>query len=247
MSGGARTIDVVHEDAGGAFVIVNKPAGLLSVPGRGAETDPAKADCVIARVRSAFRDARGPMVVHRLDMETSGLMVVALTADAQRTLSVAFQDRLVEKRYEAVVGVGGGLRDAEAGAVESPMRADIDDRPRQVIDRFRGKEAVTRFRVVRRWDDEQGAERARLELEPVTGRSHQLRVHCAAGVECGGLGSPIVGDGLYGCGVGVASESGSVSRWPRPASRGGRLLLHACWLRLPWGGGGVEASSPAPF
>jgi len=247
MSNGARAIRVLHEDAGGGFVIVEKPAGLLSVPGRGAETDPAKADCVIARVRSVYPDARGPMVVHRLDMETSGLMVVALTPGAQRELSVAFQDRLTRKRYEAVVSVGGRLWSDDEGVVEVAMRADIDDRPRQVVDPFRGKDAETRFRVVERWEDAGGVPLARLSLEPVTGRSHQLRVHCAASAELGGLGSPILGDALYGDGVGRAVEAGGVERSVRPAMRGGRLLLHACWLRLPWGGGWVESASPAAF
>lgn len=243
MSAVSGAIDVVYADPGGGFVVVDKPSGLLSVPGKGAETDPAKADCVVARVRGMYPGASGPMTVHRLDMETSGLMVVALTAGAQRALSVAFQDRSVEKRYEAVL-VGGGdgveMCAGDAGAIVEPMRADIGDRPRQVRDVFQGKRAETRWRCI----GVEAGGRVRLEMEPVTGRSHQLRVHAALDVGRGGLGRVIVGDALYGGGVGEAREDGGVERTARVAAAGGRLLLHATRLVLP---GGLVVERGAPF
>lgn len=189
-------ITVVH--ASGRYVVVAKPPGLLSVPGKGE----AKQDCVIARVREAFPHAAGPMVVHRLDMETSGLMIVALDADAQRELSGRFERREVEKDYIAVVRGGP---DADEGTVDLPLRLDPDNRPRQVVDHVHGRAAITQWRVLSR-----DAATTRLRLHPVTGRSHQLRLHCAFG-----LGCPIVGDVLYGDG-----------------HAGDRLLLHASRLVL---------------
>lgn len=189
-------IPIVH--ACGRYVVVAKPPGLLSVPGKGE----AKQDCVIARVREAFPHAAGPMVVHRLDMETSGLMIVALDADAQRELSGRFERREVEKDYIAIVR--GGL-DADEGTVDLPLRLDPDNRPRQVVDHIHGRAAITQWRVISR-----DTATTRLRLHPVTGRSHQLRLHCAIG-----LGCPIVGDVLYGDG-----------------HAGDRLLLHATRLVL---------------
>ncbi len=254
-SAGEEWIGVAYTDPWGAFVVVEKPSGLLSVPGKGFAVDVRKADCVIRRVRLRYPQAAGPMVVHRLDMETSGLMVVALDPVSQRELSVAFQERRVEKAYEAVVEVGEGLRGVgvgEGGELDVPMRVDVGDRPRQAVDVFHGKESRTRFRVLERWEEAGVGERARLRLEPVTGRSHQLRVHCAAGVEVGGLGSPIVGDVLYGVGVSVGKEGGEVERvaWPEDVEgwrADGRLRLHAGWLRFAWQAGWVEVSSAAPF
>jgi tRNA pseudouridine32 synthase/23S rRNA pseudouridine746 synthase len=203
---------VVEE--GPAFVVIDKPPGMLSVPGKG----PEKADCAAARVRAMFATASGPLVVHRLDMETSGLMVFALTADAQRDLSMQFERRRTQKRYLALLE--GQVRD-DRGEVCLPLRADIDNRPYQIVDHVHGRGAVTRYRVLSREID-----RTRVEFEPLTGRTHQLRVHAAAGLSC-----PIIGDMLYGRGGGE------------------RLMLHATRLGFtgPQCGRWVEFESGAPF
>lgn len=202
---------IVHLDAG--LVVVNKPAGLLSVPGRG----PARADCAWSRVRARAPDA---LIVHRLDMATSGLLLFGRGADPQRALSIAFAERRVHKRYVAVVE---GHPEQDAGEIDLPLIADWPNRPRQQVDVLRGKPSLTRWRVLAR----EGG-RTRLALEPVTGRSHQLRVHAAA------MGWPIVGDSLYG----------------RPhAGVAPRLLLHASELALPHplDGRPLHWLSPAPF
>lgn len=180
------------------LVVVDKPAGLLSVPGRGE----ANQDCVAVRVQTIFSDA---LIVHRLDMATSGLMVMARGKEAHRTLSMAFEARQVDKRYVAVVA---GRMTADEGEVDLPLITDWPNRPRQMVDPSIGKPSLTRYRVLERLSD-----RTRVELEPVTGRSHQLRVHMMA------IGHPIVGDEFY------ASDA---VRHLSP-----RLLLHAQSLRLP--------------
>lgn len=189
---------VVHADA--ALLVLEKPSGLLSVPGRG----PDKADCVAARAQALYPDA---LVVHRLDMDTSGLMVMARGAAMQRVLSQAFAARAVTKRYVAVVA---GRLEAAAedwGTIDLPLLCDWPNRPRQVVDMVRGKPSVTRWRVLG-----YEGETTRVELEPVTGRSHQLRVHLRE------LGHPIVGDPLYAP--------------PVQRDRAPRLLLHASFLRI---------------
>jgi tRNA pseudouridine32 synthase/23S rRNA pseudouridine746 synthase len=186
-------VRVVHADT--ALVAVDKPAGMLAVPGRG-ET---RQDCVAARVQERFDDA---LVVHRLDMATSGLMLFARGIAVQRALGHAFARREVHKRYVAVVD---GLVADDAGEIELPLGADWPNRPRQKIDREAGKPSLTRYRVLVR--DAQ-ANTSRLELEPVTGRTHQLRVHLH------GIGHPIIGDTLYAA----------------PAHP--RLLLHASSISL---------------
>jgi len=178
-------------------VVVDKPAGLLAVPGRGE----AGRDCLASFVQQSFPDA---LVVHRLDMATSGLMLFARGAIVQRALSMAFERREVGKRYVAVVG---GLLEADAGRIDVPLAADWPNRPRQRVDAEGGKPSLTRWRVLAR---DVAARRTRLELEPVTGRSHQLRVHLAH------IGHPIVGDALYAP--------------PGLAAASPRLLLHACRL-----------------
>lgn len=197
-----------------ALLVLDKPAGLLTVPGRGAD----KQDCLASRVRRRFADA---LVVHRLDQATSGLVVFARGAAAQRALSIAFAARHVHKRYEAVVA---GLLADERGQIDLPLRADWPNRPRQQVDPERGKPSRTRWRVLRR-DAVAGTTRA--ELEPQTGRSHQLRVHLAA------IGHPIVGDTLYA---------------PQGLA-GPRLMLHAVALTLPHPADGrtVNFSCPLPF
>jgi tRNA pseudouridine32 synthase / 23S rRNA pseudouridine746 synthase len=183
---------VLYQDQ--ALVAIDKPAGLLAVPGRGA----GKADCASARVQSLVPDS---LIVHRLDEATSGVLLFARSAAVQRALSIAFAERRVAKRYEAVVE---HWDDAEQGTIDLALAADWPNRPRQKVDPERGKPSLTRWRVLDR-----APGRVRLVLEPVTGRSHQLRVHTAA------LGHPIVGDALYG---------------DAPAPR---LMLHACELCLP--------------
>jgi tRNA pseudouridine32 synthase/23S rRNA pseudouridine746 synthase len=173
------------------LLVLDKPAGLLSVPGR------LEPDCLSAHAQALWPDAR---VVHRLDQATSGLFVMARGASAQRRLSLAFEKRRVAKTYEAVVE---GLLAEDGGSIDLPLIVDWPNRPRQVVDHARGKPALTHWRVLAR-----GAGRSRLALQPVTGRSHQLRVHLQA------IGHPIVGDDLYG-------------------KAGPRLLLHASALTLP--------------
>jgi tRNA pseudouridine32 synthase/23S rRNA pseudouridine746 synthase len=210
MTPSTHSIVVMHADD--ACIVVDKPAGLLSVPGRGAD----KADCVAARVQAQFADA---LVVHRLDMATSGLMLFARGAPAQRTLSRAFAQRETHKRYVAIVR---GRLDGDAGEIDLPLAADWPNRPLQKIDHEHGRASLTRWRVLAR-----EASRTRLELEPVTGRAHQLRVHLRA------IGHPIVGDALYA-----------------PDERDApRLMLHATSLRFahPVGANVVEIDSPAPF
>ncbi len=185
-----------HVDA--RLIVAEKPAGLLSVPGRG----PANQDSVIGRVQVDYPDA---LSVHRLDMATSGLIVLARGPEAHRTLSIAFAERRVAKRYVAVAA--GSINDEE-GEIDLPLIADWPNRPRQRIDHEIGKPSLTRYRVVAR-----GEGTSRVELEPVTGRSHQLRVHLMA------MGHPILGDAFY------APEA------IRAASP--RLLLHAEALALP--------------
>jgi tRNA pseudouridine32 synthase/23S rRNA pseudouridine746 synthase len=211
---------VVH--VGDGYAVLEKPAGMLSVPGKG----PDKADCLAARVRALFPAATGPLVVHRLDMETSGLMVFGLDPDAQRELSRQFEDRQVEKAYTALVSVTGedSRRVAnlpDSGRIDLPVRPDLDRRPVQIIDSASGREAITLWRVLARETD-----RARLRLEPRTGRTHQLRLHAAAGLRL-----PIIGDPLYG---------------GEPAAR---LMLHAAELsfREPRTGRRVDFASPPPF
>jgi tRNA pseudouridine32 synthase/23S rRNA pseudouridine746 synthase len=196
------------------FVVADKPSGMLSVPGKG----PEKQDCVASRVRARFPGATGPLIVHRLDMETSGLLVLGLDAEAQRELSGQFERRETQKRYIALLE---GSVAQDQGEITLPIRLDVDRRPYQIVDHEQGREAVTRYRVLSREID-----RTRVEFTPLTGRTHQLRVHAASGLSC-----PIVGDVLYG------RDSGE------------RLMLHASWLAFvdPGTGRRVEVESPGPF
>jgi tRNA pseudouridine32 synthase/23S rRNA pseudouridine746 synthase len=204
---------VVHADA--SCLVVEKPAGLLCVPGRG----PDKQDCLAARMQALYPDA---LVVHRLDMATSGLWLMARGADAQRSLSRAFADRAVSKRYIAVAA--GRLQADGWQQIDLPLAADWPNRPRRIVDAVNGKPSLTRWRVL-----EAGADTTRLALEPVTGRSHQLRVHLQA------LGHPILGDALYAP--------------PEVAEASPRLLLHASELVFthPESGAPMAFSSPSPF
>ncbi|MBZ8138804.1 RNA pseudouridine synthase [Rubrivivax gelatinosus] len=190
--------DCVHADD--ACLVLDKPPGLLAVPGRG----PDKQDCLVVRARAHWPDA---LTVHRLDMATSGLIVYGRGPAAQRTLSIAFAERRVDKRYVAVVA---GLMAADDGEVDAPLVCDWPNRPRQMVCHERGRPSLTRWRVLAR-DAERG--RTRVELEPVTGRTHQLRLHLAT------IGHPILGDDLYAP--------------PELMAAAPRLLLHAQRLAFP--------------
>ena len=205
---------LVHVDD--ALIAVDKPADLLSVPGRG----PENADCLSARLQAVYADA---LIVHRLDMATSGLIVFGRGAEVQRALSIAFAERRVAKTYVAVVD---GLMREDTGEIELPLIADWPNRPRQMVDAVRGKPSRTRWRVLTR-DIERS--RTRVELEPVTGRSHQLRVHLQA------IGHALLGDTLYAP--------------PAVAEAAPRLLLHAARLQLlhPIDKRELDLLSPPPF
>lgn len=207
-------LDLVYQDE--ALIVVNKPEGLLSVPGRGDD----RADCMASRVQVRVPEA---LTVHRLDMATSGLLVFARGPGMQRALSLAFQDRGVSKRYVAVVH---GLVQPDEGVVDLPLIADWPNRPRQMVCHERGKPSQTRFQVLAR---DAVAAQTRVALEPITGRSHQLRVHMLA------LGHPIVGDPFYG--------DADVQR---PFAR---LYLHAAELGMPHpvSGQWVSWACEAPF
>jgi len=211
----APSLPILH--ATDRYVVIDKPAGLLSVPGKGE----ANQDCVAARVAAAFPEATGPLIVHRLDMDTSGLIVLGLDPDAQRDLSGQFERREVDKAYIALVE---GIVPAETGSVDQPLRPDIDRRPHQIIDCVHGRPALTHWSVLAYETD-----RTRLRMVPHTGRTHQLRVHAAH------MGHPIIGDVLYG------SEPED--------TRINRLMLHAAELgfREPGTGAPMRFESRAPF
>ena len=204
-----------------ALLVLVKPAGLLSVPGRGAD----KQDCASARAQQQWP---GALVVHRLDMATSGLLLMARTPDVQRALSHAFAQREVEKHYQAIVQ--GCMTAPESqggwGDIELPIAADWERRPLRVIDHERGKPSHTRWRVLAM---DEAAQTTRLELSPITGRTHQLRLHLAA------IGHAILGDALY-------ADTTTQARAPR-------LLLHATRLAFthPTNGAWVQYALPPDF
>lgn len=168
-------IEIIYQDK--YIIAVNKPQALLSVPGLG----PDKQDCMISRLLELIPEAK---VVHRLDCYTSGIMLFAIGIEMQRALSRIFHDRKIHKQYIAVVRQ---WFDEDRGVIKFPMRCDIDNRPRQIVDYEHGKSAITYWEVLKR-----DADSVRLLLKPETGRTHQLRIHCMA------MGHPIIGDGLYG-------------------------------------------------
>lgn len=205
-------------DHGAGWIAVNKESGFLSVPGRA----PENYDSVLARVRALEPAAEAP---HRLDMDTSGVIVVAVRRAAHRALCAQFRERVPKKRYEAVAD--GHLADDE-GLIELPIGKDWEDRPRQKIDLEKGKASCTRYEVAERFELN-GRAVTRVRLFPVTGRTHQLRVHLDA------VGHPILGDNLYGT---EASQAASE-----------RLLLHACVLSFldPDTEEPVELNAAVPF
>ena len=204
-------LDIVHHDH--EILLVNKPPGLLSVPGKGAHLS----DCLMSRLQAVFPDV---LLVHRLDRDTSGIMVFALTPHAQRHLGLQFERRHIRKVY--VARLWGTLAE-KTGTVDLPLIVDWPNRPLQKVDREAGRPAVTDWRVVRHEDGT-----TRIRLYPHTGRSHQLRVHMKE------IGHPILGDPFY--------ATGEARAFPR-------LMLHSESLRLrhPDGGKGLTYSVSAPF
>ena len=172
-------LDIIYEDD--YLLIVNKPAGMLSVPGK--ET----ADSVYSRIRHLYPDATGPLVVHRLDMATSGLLLIAKTKEVHQNLQAQFSKRSIKKRYTALLE---GIVSDEEGTIDLPLCLNPLDRPRQIVDKEHGKPAITRYRVLARTESQ-----TLVAFYPLTGRTHQLRVHSAHSL---GLHCPIKGDELYG-------------------------------------------------
>lgn len=205
-------LNIVYQDDD--LLVLDKPSGLLSVPGKAAHHK----DSLQLRVQRVFPTAT---VVHRLDMATSGLMLMALNADAHRNVSKQFQDRQTRKRYMARIF---GHPQQDSGSIDLPLICDWPNRPKQMVDFERGKQALTHWRVVNKKQDE-----TLVELTPVTGRSHQLRVHMLS------MEHPILGDRLYA--------------HPRALAMANRLQLHACMLGLthPSTGEEIEFNSPCPF
>ncbi len=215
MQNTAGELSIIHRDP--AFLVVHKPGGLLAVPGRGAD----KQDCVVARVRRLLPEMIAQPAVHRLDMYTSGLMVLAVSREAHRHLSRQFEQRRVRKRYIALLE---GIITEGEGEICLPFRLDPDNRPYQIHDPLQGKIGITRWRRLA-----VEGERTRIEFAPLTGRTHQLRIHAAHSL---GLGTPIVGDRLYGKG-----------------REGEQMLLHASHLAFahPCTGEPLHFDSSAPF
>ena len=202
---------ILHEDA--EVLLVDKPSGLLSVPGKG----PHLADCLLSRIQQVFPEA---LLVHRLDRDTSGVMIFAMTPYAQRHLGLQFEKRMTRKTYVARVW---GVPNEKSGTVDLPMIVDWPNRPLQKICHETGKPAQTDWKLIK---DE--SETARVRMFPKTGRSHQLRVHMLS------LGHPILGDPFYASG---------------PARNFPRLMLHSEELRFnhPQGGKSTKVRSKAPF
>jgi len=207
-------VRVVFADA--QLVVVDKPHGLLSVPGR----DPANRDCVPARLQAEFGELR---IVHRLDFDTSGIMILARDPDAHRHLNRQFEQRGVAKSYEALVW---GMPEQDAGDIDLPICVDWPNRPKKIVDYENGKHALTHWAVLQR---DPHHNRTRLALTPITGRSHQLRVHLAE------IGHPILGCPFY-----AHAEARAAF---------GRLTLHARRLELthPLSGERLVFEAPTPF
>ena len=202
---------ILHEDA--EVLLVDKPAGLLSVPGKGEHL----ADCLIARVQAVFPEA---LLVHRLDRDTSGVMIFAMTAHAQRHLGLQFEKRMTRKTYVARVW---GVPEGKSGSIDLPLIVDWPNRPLQMVCHETGKPAQTDWKVIKT-----DGVTSRVRLFPKTGRSHQLRVHMLA------LGHPILGDPFY--------ATGATRDYPR-------LMLHSEELRFnhPQGGASTKVRVKAPF
>jgi tRNA pseudouridine32 synthase/23S rRNA pseudouridine746 synthase len=206
---------ILYQDQ--SIVVVDKPGGLLAVPGRG----PDKQDSVAGRVRQMIPLCIDQPAAHRLDMDTSGLMVLGLTPAAHRHLSLQFAERRVGKRYLALLE---GEVTGESGEITLPFRLDPENRPYQIYDSVQGKVGISRWQKI-----EIRAGRTRVLFTPLTGRTHQLRLHASHPL---GLGCPVVGDRLYGAGC-----------------LGEQLMLHAAWLQFahPETGQWVEFFSDPSF
>ena len=189
-----KILEIIYEDE--VMLVINKPAELLSVAGKNIQ------DSVYQRIKHSYPQATGPLIVHRLDMSTSGLMMIALTKEAHKNLQRQFIKRRVKKRYLAILD---GMLNEDSGTVELPLRVDLDDRPKQLVCYEHGKNAKTQWEVIERKNNQ-----TRIHFYPITGRTHQLRVHAA---HYKGLNTPIVGDDLYG-------------------DKGNRLHLHAEYIEL---------------
>ncbi|MCC6833325.1 MAG: RluA family pseudouridine synthase [Thermoleophilia bacterium] len=203
------------------FVAVNKPSCLLTIPGKG----PEKHDSVLTRARALFPAATGSIVMHRLDWETSGVLLLALDPETHRRLGRQFEKRTVRKVYVALLA---GVPAESQGEIRLPVKPDWNRRPYQVVDHDHGREAITAWCILG-VEERDGERCARVEFRPRTGRTHQLRVHAAVG-----LGLPILGDGLYG-----SLDSAE------------RLMLHAASLEfmdpVPHGVAWLKAQAPVPF
>lgn len=204
-------LDILYQDD--LIIVANKPAGLLSVPGKLA----GREDCLVSRLQAAHWDT---LLVHRLDCDTSGVMIFARTKQAQGFLGQEFEKRRAKKTYTARVW---GQLSPDQGHVDLPLGADWPNRPRQMVDHANGRPAQTDWQVISR-----DADTTRVRLSPLTGRSHQLRVHMLA------LGHPILGDPIYATG---------------PARDFPRLMLHAETLSLhhPGRGDWISFNAPCPF
>ncbi len=207
-------IEICYQD--NSLLVVNKPGGLLSVPGKGEKHQ----DCLLTRIQQQYPDA---LIVHRLDMDTSGLLILARNKTIHRKLSLAFEARNINKRYIAITE---GLISDDQGEIDLPLIADWPNRPKQIVDQEKGKASKTRFSILNRNIEENTS---RVLLEPKTGRTHQLRVHLQS------IGHPILGDRLYANAAALNKSE--------------RLLLHAEYLSFthPESGELIEVHSPAPF
>jgi len=189
-----KNIEIIYEDV--QLLVIYKPAEFLSVPGKNIQ------DSVYQRIKDKFPKATGPLIVHRLDMSTSGLMLIAKSEKTHKYIQYQFINRFVKKRYVALLD---GLVEADEGVIDLPLRVDLDNRPQQLVCYEHGKKATTEWKVIERKDG-----RTRIHFFPITGRTHQLRVHAAHPL---GLNAPIIGDDLYGI-------------------KGERLHLHAEWIEF---------------
>lgn len=209
--GEGKQLEKIYEDD--FMLVVNKPEGLLSVPGKDIR------DSVYQRIISEYPNVTGPVMVHRLDQDTSGLILIAKTKDAHKALQKQFLDKRIKKRYIALLD---GVLEKLEGVIDLPLRVDINDRPKQVVCFEHGKRSITQYKVLSSKDN-----RTRIQLNPITGRSHQLRMHCA---HRKGLNTAILGDNLYG-------------------KKDKRLHLHAEFIQFvhPETGKKMKFSAPANF
>jgi tRNA pseudouridine32 synthase/23S rRNA pseudouridine746 synthase len=209
-----KEVEILYEDE--HLLVVNKPEFLLTVPGRA----PENKDCVITRLQKNYPEA---VIVHRLDLDTSGLLIVPIQREAMSHIARQFQERKIQKRYEAIVW--GKVKES-SGTIALPIKADWENRPLQMIHFEGGKRALTHYR---RLDYCEKTDQTRLNLVPVTGRSHQLRIHCRE------IGHPIIGCDMY-----AHEEALRASE---------RLLLHACEISFthPATKKAIHVESTVPF